>query len=653
MKIIRKSISIVMLLSLLSVFALNVAADPDSVYPTIDTGRKVTLTLQYHYDNKPIEGAVFNIYRVADVTKAGGFRFISPFSDVYDPEDEWFTVIDKMLQHADIKNEEPVQTRTTDSNGVATFASVEGKPLKTGLYLVEGVPLQFENEDEYRATRFLVMLPRFKGEKHSGQLDPWEYNVVVAPKPSFLTNGYTIYFHDNRESINNAVVTGLPDPPVWTFKRNDENLHHYEEQQEYVVPGRSGDNTDKNSYTLPRNIVPQAEGYTFVGWNLDPTATKGYSTIPFDPDDRTYQVYAIWKANEELPTSSVNPSSEVPSDEEPSGEESSSKTPSDESSSNVPSDDPSSSKTPSDDPSSSKTPSDDPSSSKTPSDDPSSSKAPSDDPASADPVSSGKDGGNIKKDPILPQTGMLWWPVPVLAILGFALFMLGVFIGKKNSSKKNRSQSGAMLIVGIICVSSALCLVLYNGWDDMRAGSDASNECATIMRILPGPDDKTDNRLESKKNTPITVTEMPTKRVQNADFSAVLSIPSLSLELPVRDTWSYPGLRRSPCRFTGSAYTDDLVICGHNYGAHFGKLKNLTKGSEIVVTAMNGDVFSYKVEKVTELSGYAYNEMIDSEYDLTLFTCSIGGSKRVTVRCSLTSFIPHDPRNISSEYIFF
>ena len=371
MKIIRKSISIVMLLTLLSVFALNVAADPDPVYPTIDTGREVTLTLQYHYNNKPIAGAVFHLYRVADVTKAGGFRFISPFSEVYNPEDEWLTVIDKMLQHADIKNEQPVQTRTTDSNGVATFASEEGKPLKTGLYLVEGVPLQFENEDEYRSTKFLVMLPHFKGELHDGQQDPWEYNVIVAPKSSFLSNGYTVYFYDNKESINNAVVTGMPNPPVLTFKRNDDNLHHYEEQQEYVVPKRSGDNTDKNSYTLPASIVPQADGYTFIGWNLDRTAMVGYATIPFNPDTRTYNVYAIWKANEDLPTSSVNPSSVVPSDDEPSDEESSSNTPSDETSS----DETSSDETSSDETSSDKASSDKTSSDKTSSDKMSSDKA--------------------------------------------------------------------------------------------------------------------------------------------------------------------------------------------------------------------------------------------------------------------------------------
>ena len=143
------------------------------------------------------------------------------------------------------------------------------------------------------------------------------------------------------------------------------------------------------------------------------------------------------------------------------------------------------------------------------------------------------------------------------------------------------------------------------------------------------------------------------KRIQGDDFVAMLNIPSLSLDLPVRDTWSYPGLRRSPCRFKGSAYTDNLVICGHNYGAHFGNIKRLNQGDEITLTAMNGDVFRYQVAEVTELSALAYDEMIHSNYELTLFTCTIGGSARVTVRCTLTGFEPHDKNIISSEYALF
>lgn len=52
-------------------------------------------------------------------------------------------------------------------------------------------------------------------------------------------------------------------------------------------------------------------------------------------------------------------------------------------------------------------------------------------------------------------------------------------------------------------------------------------------------------------------------------------------------------------------------------------------------TAVSGDVYEYEVEKVETLNPYAVDEMLSGDWDLTLFTCTYGGRKRVTVRCSL------------------
>ena len=46
---------------------------------------------------------------------------------------------------------------------------------------------------------------------------------------------------------------------------------------------------------------------------------------------------------------------------------------------------------------------------------------------------------------------------------------------------------------------------------------------------------------------------MPTAEVEGYDYIGVLSIPVLDLELPVMDSWSYPQLKLSPCRYEGSA----------------------------------------------------------------------------------------------------
>ena len=209
------------------------------------------------------------------------------------------------------------------------------------------------------------------------------------------------------------------------------------------------------------------------------------------------------------------------------------------------------------------------------------------------------------------------------------------------------------MTIGIVLVSSSVCLVLYNTWDDWRAGETMAEERVSVIQYLPHPDEKRKPSVWDMATAADNITEMPTQTIQGADFVGMLRISSLSLELPVRNEWSYPGLRRSPCRYAGSAYTDDLVICGHNYTQHFGRLKQLAKGDEVLLVAMNGDVFHYQVEEVTALFPSQYQEMTDSPYDLTLFTCTVGGRQRVTVRCSLTDLQSHSPNLIGSEYVFF
>lgn len=97
--------------------------------------------------------------------------------------------------------------------------------------------------------------------------------------------------------------------------------------------------------------------------------------------------------------------------------------------------------------------------------------------------------------------------------------------------------------------------------------------------------------------------------------------------------WDYTRLKTAPCRYTGSSKTDDLVICGHNYGRHFGRLKNLQAGDLLTFTDMDGVTTVYEVKETQILQPAQVEEMIESSYDLTLYTCTYGGRTRVTVRC--------------------
>ena len=76
-----------------------------------------------------------------------------------------------------------------------------------------------------------------------------------------------------------------------------------------------------------------------------------------------------------------------------------------------------------------------------------------------------------------------------------------------------------------------------------------------------------------------------------------------------------------------------LVIAAHNYRQHFAKLSALRPGDLIRLTDADGGVHDYTVVQTETLAGDAVAEMTDSQWDLTLFTCTYGGSSRLTVRC--------------------
>lgn len=191
--------------------------------------------------------------------------------------------------------------------------------------------------------------------------------------------------------------------------------------------------------------------------------------------------------------------------------------------------------------------------------------------------------------------------------------------------------SAVLVSIGILLIMAAIALAGFNIWDDYRAGNmiESIDKQLEIPEIQAVPNEIPDYVLNPDM-------DMPTVKIGGYEYIGKVRIPSLKLKLPVMDTWSYPQMRIAPCRYKGSAYLNNLIICAHNYASHFGRLKNLDIGDKVIFTDVDGNVFNYEVKHIDTLTGGAVEEMESGEWDLTLFTCTIGGRLRVTVRCSLT-----------------
>jgi sortase A len=194
---------------------------------------------------------------------------------------------------------------------------------------------------------------------------------------------------------------------------------------------------------------------------------------------------------------------------------------------------------------------------------------------------------------------------------------------------------------------AALFLMIFNVREDRQAGVSSQKIAQQLREIIPDDNSSKDSEggvIQTKFNwdtLPSYIQNpemaMPVAQVDGHDYIGLLEIPDIGITLPVMSEWNYPSLRIAPCRYTGTIYMHNMVIAAHNYDSHFGRLKYLSPGATVKFTDMDGNEFTYEVGETEILAPTAIEDMTYSDWDLTLFTCTIGGKTRVTVRCRLVS----------------
>lgn len=208
---------------------------------------------------------------------------------------------------------------------------------------------------------------------------------------------------------------------------------------------------------------------------------------------------------------------------------------------------------------------------------------------------------------------------------------------------KGKTRMGNILLAaGALFLTAALLLTGSNLYETYQAGqaserlfqevfsrieSQSQDADSLSQAVLAGGEEETPEYLLNPEM------EMPVEEIEGNGYIGLLEIPALGLSLPVMSEWSYQNLKLAPCRYSGSAYTGNFTIAGHNYSTHFGPIWGLNAGDSITFTDMQGNRFAYEVQVVETLEATAVADMVGEEWDLTLFTCDLSGESRITVRC--------------------
>ena len=200
-------------------------------------------------------------------------------------------------------------------------------------------------------------------------------------------------------------------------------------------------------------------------------------------------------------------------------------------------------------------------------------------------------------------------------------------------------KRGAFWIhLGLLLIAAALFLSAYNEMESHEARNSAQQVIAQMCQTLPTETAAETEAPAIPEYLLDADREMPVQTINGRDYIGVLTIPSLELELPVLSQWDYPALKVAPCRYSGSLYQDNLILCAHNYASHFGKLKNHRVGDTAIFTDMDENVVRFQLAAQETIQPEDLEAMEAGDWDLTLFTCTVGGQSRVTAR-----FVREDP----------
>ena len=202
------------------------------------------------------------------------------------------------------------------------------------------------------------------------------------------------------------------------------------------------------------------------------------------------------------------------------------------------------------------------------------------------------------------------------------------------------------LVTGAALLVAALLLFLHNEAENAHAGETAGSALTSIQEAIDKQNASAalnqsgEGEISPTEETVPEPTALTVVDIDGNGYIGYLSIPNFELELPIMADWSMEKLQIAPCLQYGSPLTNDAVIAGHNYKEHFRPLHDIAPGESLAFTDMTGYSIWYEVVDVKIIDPRLVYEVINSEYDLTLYTCTLGGASRVIVSCNRVAHLP-------------
>ena len=268
----RVCASALCILCLLALFPVRAAAAG-----AIDTSRNVRLTIEYRHDGKPVVSVPFELYYVASVDAYANFTLAGDFAAYPVTLEnltaaEWTALAETLAAYAARDELAPLDSGKTDAQGTLTFPNTVDR-LSPGLYLAVGKK-HTAGGYTYTTEPFLVSLPNLEN-------DAWVYDVTASPKHTRTENPPS----PSEDTVDRRVIK------LW--QDDVQELRPSEVVIELLKDGKLYDTVtlnEKNNWRHTWRDLPEynADG-SKIAWRVTERVPKNY-TVRITRDGVTFLV---------------------------------------------------------------------------------------------------------------------------------------------------------------------------------------------------------------------------------------------------------------------------------------------------------------------------------------------------------------------------
>lgn len=206
----------------------------------------------------------------------------------------------------------------------------------------------------------------------------------------------------------------------------------------------------------------------------------------------------------------------------------------------------------------------------------------------------------------------------------------------------------SFLLIGVILLLISVSVYMYNDMEAKHASEVAEANLGELKEQMKAVIES-NSALETTESTRPVITEndleemagikpkqereMKLYKINGYDYIGYIVIPSANVELPIlKDIEPIELLKISPCLYSGSPYDDNMIIAGHYYRDFFQCLYDVKEGDELIFIDWDGRSHKYKAAIVDIIGPNGAEELKNSPYPLTLFTCTEDSEARYVVR---------------------